>query len=517
MPMDSLLRRRALGASVWSASIVGGIVVLCASCAFDRLSLLSLIVGTLVLGPAQMLRAAAVLRRGPTRYSASRLLPRLRSAAVAVVSVAMTALASTLFLVGLGGADDDARVFGGFLGLVALARLWMQGALEWTALPREASHRRVKAKLLGIIAEATLYSMICILLAAWSEGALFVGALHARLMAGMVVLVASGAHAEALQGCTSLLAAGELPRGTDLIEALAQPLSVSPGSPGLGRWLALTALAQAASHRQFGPLCRRSAESRKFNAGGRQSSLPPLAMEVFCLSNADGRRLGKTSTNDFAFGAPTAATSMQSLGMTSAQGDPGSGSTMRGTRGAADLGRGVVSSGFVPTGRGLFAAYLASGLEVLREFAIRVQCLVEAPSGMCRPSGLSGRPASAELQDLGAGIVEMVPLMRVSAAGLSGWICLSRDFDEAGVVQREEALRKAIYELCGLLLALDRVRPLLVCGALDLSATCAAALKEGHEEARHSLMQLLLAFEHAGLREVSLPPEYQRFITDFCG
>ncbi|OLQ05384.1 hypothetical protein AK812_SmicGene11451 [Symbiodinium microadriaticum] len=159
----------------------------------------------------------------------------------------------------------------------------------------------------------------------------------------------------------------------------------------------------------------------------------------------------------------------------------------------------------VAENRGLFAVYLQSALQVLREFTVRVQCLV-ASSWRRGPKALT----ACQLQVLEADVVELAPLMRIAAAGLAGWICLSRDLDERGVVQREEALSKVIYELCGSLRALERVMSLR--GFVDLSHSTACALSGAQEEARHSLYQLLLSFEHCGLEQVVMPPLYKRML-----
>merc|ERR1711953_1320442 len=104
-----------------------------------------------------------------------------------------------------------------------------------------------------------------------------------------------------------------------------------------------------------------------------------------------------------------------------------------------------------------------------------------------------------------------MPLAKVAAAGVATWTCLSRDLDEGGVVQREDVLRKVLYELCGVLCAIDDLWPLR--GALQLSEACNRALRSAQEEARHSMEQLLLTFEDAGLRQVTLPPLYQRVVA----
>merc|ERR1712232_95995 len=101
----------------------------------------------------------------------------------------------------------------------------------------------------------------------------------------------------------------------------------------------------------------------------------------------------------------------------------------------------------------------------------------------------------------------MSALARVAVVGLSGWICLSRDYDEVGVVQREDALEKVLYELCGVFCSVERLWPLR--GTIFLSDKTAQALQGVQVDTKKQLKQLLLAFEDAGLRRVSLPPMYK--------
>ena len=58
----------------------------------------------------------------------------------------------------------------------------------------------------------------------------------------------------------------------------------------------------------------------------------------------------------------------------------------------------------------------------------------------CRPRNFQ-MPCRNEVLELQ--MLDLAPLMRIAACGLSGWICLSRDLDSMGKVQREEALGKA--------------------------------------------------------------------------
>eukprot|EP00913_Durusdinium_trenchii_P023274 g21852.t1 len=101
---------------------------------------------------------------------------------------------------------------------------------------------------------------------------------------------------------------------------------------------------------------------------------------------------------------------------------------------------------------------------------------------------------------------------RIAAAGLCGWICLSRDMDDLGKVQREDALSKVIYELCGALQALKRLISLR--GLLDFAPPTVRGAQSSFEEAQHSLYQLLMTFEHCGLQQVILPPLYKRMLED---
>eukprot|EP00439_Symbiodinium_sp_Y106_P023434 s1260_g2.t2 len=238
--------------------------------------------------------------------------------------------------------------------------------------------------------------------------------------------------------------------------ALCHPLGNH--GPGLARWAALTSLAQAVAFEHKG----HRFQSQLYSS----PQVPLLAAEVFGFSGV-------------VMPSPTSSTPW--------------------TAPAKPLKAPVAEN------RGLFAVYLQSALQVLREFSVRVQCLV-ASSWRRGPKALT----AFQLQVLEADVVELAPLMRIAAAGLAGWICLSRDLDERGVVQREEALSKVIYELCGSLRALERAMSLR--GFVDLSHSTACALSGAQEEARHSLYQLLLSFEHCGLDQVVMPPLYKRML-----
>lgn len=186
--------------------------------------------------------------------------------------------------------------------------------------------------------------------------------------------------------------------------------------------------------------------------------------------------------------------------------------------------------------RGLFAAYLASGLEVVREFTVRVQCLAAVPSSAgvsLAPAPLARAPLApilaqaaswrsqsallaARAAELESGIVELRPLLQLAVTGLAGWVCLSRDLDEAGVVQREQALRRLVGELCAALLALRELLPLRASGALELSQAGVGALAAAEEEARRGLEQLAVCFEGAGLWELDLPPRLRGVLAELA-
>lgn len=697
--MDRALWHRVLRTSLGSAAVTGGAVALVSSFVVDWLALFSLLLGTVFLGPAHLSRALAVLRCGPVPQRGT--LARARAAVLAFLAVALTALAVALLSVGFGGADDDARTFGALLGAWALMRLWPSGELPWSAMSCEAVHRRLQSRILGVICWATAWCVACLLLTAWLEGAF--SAVRARLLAGVLVLISAEAHAEATKGCTRMLAQGELPRSQDLVAALCQPLSAELWSAGLGRWLALTTLAQAVAHQQRRPLCH-GAWSRP----GVQMAKPPLAAEIFSAravptpavavpmptamaspspppplplgpvaGGRGGGELGSSMllggvttaplmagplfagvppfsattmpTGSMLFGGPSApqlsagpvlqqagtfgapngpfATKPQqgyspvtvaggSQGLVAAylargllfcwsflrampvyrqvmvdvkrhgqsamgfissttglsgwqqQAQPryslwrdggglqppagAAGATPWGTLGvtsaaaAASLssplgaaapttwgvGREVLDSlgmgsrcsetAVAAAARGLFAAYLTSGLEVLREFAARVECLAAAPSALQRAAGPSNTVAAAarrpvQLAAIESGVVELLALMQVASAGLTGWICLSRDLDNAGVVQREHALRRLIGELCGVLLALNELEPVRLSGMHELSQAGVAAARAAEAEARHALQQLVTCFERAGLQELQLPPQQQAIISDLIG
>jgi len=279
------------------------------------------------------------------------------------------------------------------------------------------------------------------------------GSLLPWLVTGMLVFGSVELQEILMQDCTSIQLTRSLVSTQELVEALSQPLSCQ--GPGLARWAALTSLAQAVAFEHKGS---------RFQSRLGAPAVPLLAAEVFGFSSLP---MPASSTP---WNAPA----------------------------KAQTGKG-------PDSRSLFAVYLQSALEVLREFTIRVQCIV-ASSWRRGPKALT----ASQMQVLEADVAEIAPLMRIATAGLTGWVCLSRDKDDRGVVQREEALSKVIYELCGALRAVERAISLR--GIIDVSSAAAEAITGAQEEARHSLYQLLLTFEHCGLQQVVMPPLYKRML-----
>jgi len=317
---------------------------------------------------------------------------------------------------------------------------------------------------------------------------------------------------------TSMMSSrNEVPKASEIIDGLAQPLVSTPGASGLGRWLALTTLAQAILTQ------RRNSESAggypvgKTVPGGRQR-LPPLAAEVFGLATSSSRTgsstpLFNTAASDLrpwslGFSAPLSEVQFSEPEQSAPSPfilPPGP------AKGAASMGRGNGAVGVFSraTGGGLFTAYLASGLEVLREFSARVQHLANSP----RQRGPTTRLRPTQVAQLQIHISELQPLMGVVSSGLAGWIALSRDLDESGSVQREEGLPKVLCELCNIIIALESLQPLWVGGALELTPTCADSVRRAHAEATHSIEQLRSAFENAGLREIVLPALCRRIMS----
>lgn len=310
-------------------------------------------------------------------------------------------------------------------------------------------------------------SMVCIVCAALIEGTIVdvMFSVRSWLGAGTVVLLAGQFHAEALQDCISLYDSS-LPRSIHLIEALKQPLAATgPGS--LERWLSMVFLAQAVAHRRQG--CCVGGMQTVVGRTSPVTRLLPFATDMFCHE----RNVGQ-------------GPDLNSYGLSGADGKFPSAAPLRGS---------------------FFATYSRSSLEVIREFTTRVECLDKVlrhptPSDPTLLHPIQHATLESEVVELGS-------LVRVAIAGLTGWVCLSRELDRAGIVQREDGLRCLIYELCGVLCAAENLGSL---NAANISCHCIQSIQESENEARHSLEQLLLTFEGAGLREVRLPPSYRQFV-----
>eukprot|EP00933_Yihiella_yeosuensis_P025338 TRINITY_DN19682_c0_g1_i1.p1 TRINITY_DN19682_c0_g1~~TRINITY_DN19682_c0_g1_i1.p1 ORF type:complete len:488 (-),score=90.01 TRINITY_DN19682_c0_g1_i1:149-1612(-) len=469
--LEGLVRWRAASAAMVSAAIAGGSMLMVSFFLIDGLHIASVAAGAAILGPAQLLRAAASLRRSPSLPSCGL---GVRGLVFGIAAILMTALSQILLSLGFGadGLANESKVLGCLLGLVCQLKLMERQGLVWVSFPRQAAHRRVKSRIVPLVTHALVTAVVCTVIAALLNGGngIFSLAAVAEVFAAIAVLLSADLHIELLQDCTAFHVGcswgigGGIPRADELVEALMQPLACE--GPGLGRWAALATLSQAVAYRHQG---HREEPAPAFTDISKQggvstASRPPhFASEVFSSG---------ASWNIFE---------------------------------SADAMKAQVASGR----RSFFSIYLTSGLEVLREFTVRMQCLVAA-SYRRGPKALQ----PMQLAAIEASIVELLPLLRISASGLSGWICLSRDFDESGSVQREEALRKVIYELCGVLSAIEGVGPL--CGILDLSPECCKAAQSAQEEARHSLYQLLVTFEDFGLKQVVLPPLYRQLVEKLC-
>eukprot|EP00434_Breviolum_minutum_P011428 symbB.v1.2.010077.t1/scaffold644.1/size179742/1 len=153
--------------------------------------------------------------------------------------------------------------------------------------------------------------------------------LGAWIWTGLVVLSSVELQGILMEGATSSVAAD----GNELLEALLQPLSCE--GPGLSRWLALAALANATVYRHQA-LC-----IVWFPCAPHQTLTRPLQVTLSAT----------------AFGSSV---------------QPAFSAQVFGLRGKAKT-ISVVS--VAPDGRSFFAVYLQSALEVLREFTIRVQCI----------------------------------------------------------------------------------------------------------------------------------------------
>jgi len=358
----------------------------------------------------------------------------LRRIFLEILSFFFTLLSCCLFAASLG--ESETWVMGLAVASVAQIRQPGRQGLSW-GFPQEATHRKVKAQLPWMLISSGSLTLLCLMLT-WLISESNLGA---WIWTGLVVLSSVELQGILMEGATSSVAAD----GNELLEALLQPLSCE--GPGLSRWLALAALANATVYRHQVTLSATAFGS---------SVQPAFSAQVFGLR-------GKAKTIS------------------------------------------VVS--VAPDGRSFFAVYLQSALEVLREFTIRVQCIVASS----RRSGAKALDL-AQLQVLETAIVQLAPLMRIAASGLSGWICLSRDLDDMGKVQREDALSKVIYELCGGLQALQRLISLR--GLIDLCPSTMRCAQSCYEEAQHSLYQLLITFDKCGLQQVVLPAPYKRMLED---
>eukprot|EP00929_Paragymnodinium_shiwhaense_P000633 TRINITY_DN100880_c0_g1_i1.p1 TRINITY_DN100880_c0_g1~~TRINITY_DN100880_c0_g1_i1.p1 ORF type:complete len:480 (+),score=108.32 TRINITY_DN100880_c0_g1_i1:168-1607(+) len=475
MDIETRLHRRLLVASVASAGATAA-AVLPFSLVLPSVSPTpgSLLSGVVLLGPAHLLRVAAVLQR-----TAGVRPPGLRSCAVGLLAVLLTALACGVFLGGLTDEDvTTSRTFSGLIGCACLLHMAERRVVDWSPSRLAALHLRLKADLQAAALRIGGFTLSTVLAAAFVDGSGFFSTLClARLATAAMMLIAqellSQGVAESMQ-----LTLRDLPTASELAQALSQPLSVQ--GPGLGRWLALTTLSQAASLR---PQRAHLGMPMGIDKAASAIALPPLLAEVF------GRSVGAWSASAAGV-SPAPAADFATVG----------------SGGVNILGAGSTKLPPAGTGASFFALFLRSALEVLRELTVRAQSL-QAAARSRGPDAL--HPAQVAILD--AQVVELSALARVAVVGVAGWTCLSRDYDEVGVVQREAALDKILYELCGVLCALEKLWPLR--GTLFLSPCAAQALEKVQEDARRSLKEIVLTFEDAGLRRVTLPPLYKLLIN----
>eukprot|EP00927_Polykrikos_kofoidii_P014584 TRINITY_DN16412_c0_g1_i1.p1 TRINITY_DN16412_c0_g1~~TRINITY_DN16412_c0_g1_i1.p1 ORF type:complete len:531 (-),score=74.64 TRINITY_DN16412_c0_g1_i1:91-1683(-) len=484
MDFEERLHKRALWASLGSAGLTS-VAAIPATFFFERGGTwTSIVTGAFLLGVGNLLRAAALLQR-----TAGFRQPSLRRTALSILAIVTTAWACVCFVKCFEFEDTRSLTFGGLVGLAAFQHLADRRVLEWRPTPREAAHRRFKSGFVAVVMRAFRWSVFCTVGAACvdvSSMRFLLAVARARLTAGILVFLAVEFHTEAVQNGSNFVVS-DMPNAAAVAKALSQPLSAV--GPGLGRWAATAWLSQAVAHTEQGVFPGvRAGTGMGGDAAAMTFSMPPLAKVMFGRGGADWITQASSTLSSLNSGS-------RSAGGGSGRCQPGGGG---GGRDAVGGGRG-----------GLFAVYLASGLEVLREFTVRVQCLVQA--SRCRgPDCLHSTHISA----LDAQVVELLPLARVAAAGLSGWISVSRDLDDSGVVQREAALQKVLYELCGVLCATEDLWPMRC--IMQLSGKCVEAVHCAREEARHGLEQLLVAFEGAGLRQIEMPPLYARLIASLC-
>lgn len=456
--MERFLYQRIVSASVASAALVGGVwCLILGTSTWSKV--LALLGGNFTLGLAHLLRAASSLRRSVALPT-----PSLRSAVLASLAILAT-VATTFLLLAFGGDEEPAGspgMLGFVLGIITQARFCDRCSLLWAPFPREPAHRRVKCKLFGLIVSTTTVSCFALFITSWLDGQSFGGQAWEHLFAAAGVLLASEIHLEALEDCTSL-SMSDLPDRADLLQGLLQPLSIRGN--GLGRWMAHSVMAQAVAFRPQGPYPGIPAGADiGLSLGSSHSGIVPFATEVFCADQRAPRQGLAPAWNDGSSGFADPAIRQASL----------------------------------------YPLFLKSSLEVLKEFTIRLECA----SGAATVKGPQ-RLGPTQWTVLEESLVELAPLVRLAVAGLAGWICISRDFDQVGVVQREESLSKALHEICGLFMALDTA---CVLRGADLSPTAALALQRVQAEVKMSLLQLLVTFKNAGLDQVSLPPSSQRLV-----
>mmetsp|Transcript_24721 Transcript_24721/g.45305 ORF Transcript_24721/g.45305 Transcript_24721/m.45305 type:complete len:524 (+) Transcript_24721:55-1626(+) len=479
--------------------------------------------GTALLAPAELLTVAAFLQRSgaswPTKLFQGRLWSDLGCRlGLACAAATTTAFAAALIVMGFAGGHElvsvggigfgdllteatstwDLMCFGVLMGVAMLWHLNAASVLTWHAMPLEATHRRLKSACFRLILTSVASTMICVCISlvltspGWRQ-------IYAELLAAFVVSLVAQVSVEALRGSTSFTRAmREMHAGTalsmDLVEALDQPLStLAKGT--LGRWVATALLAQAVAHYQQDSNPNQAAPVTGAGLVVPTSAAPPLALEMFnCGASIGPRNMmgGEAWRNGAAVPG----------------GDPLSPGLRWRTPGQVPP---LLSPPMTTRSTGLFSKMLQSGLEVLREFASRLQC-VEATSrrDTCAVLG------PVRLAALDSSLAELEPLVRLAAISLSGWVCAGKDLDDTGLAQREDALRKVMHELCGVLDALLRMRPSLAHGGVTVMSWLALCRVE--DVVKVSIQQLLLTFEEEGLREVALPPEYKRLLrtTFFC-
>jgi len=512
--MDTTMHLQLCVASASTAGIVGGISVLFTACrGFDFASLLCSVAGAVVLALAHILRAAAAVQRSPMRIG-----PRV--AVLGCFAIITTACALVLLGAGFGDilVDGYAYPFIWSVSLLALARLNTGGELRWNPLPRAPVHRRFASRFWSSLMLVMALATLCMLVSVCGAG---MGGrssqqLLAQFTAGIMVLLAAEVQVEAVQGCTYV----EPTSVQELAEALQEPLA-SPGL-GLGRWCALAALAHA---RQQATGCSRLGSNLE-GTRGRNVGMS-LVKELFSNERKWARSaaprhgsavsgtpaamfpgshsVGRGAPTGLFIGSPSVAGSLSTA-------LPGGGAATAFAGSAPGLapvdGRQQLLAPGASGSGGLFSIYLASCLEVIREVTVRTTCLVAA--GWRKEA--RDRLLPAHISRLDSHLVELLPLLPATVAGLTGWVCLSSVLDERGVVQQEDTLQKLLLELCGALCAFDGLRPLALTFAL--SSRLLQHAESAQEEVKHSLQQLLLTFECAGLERVSLPPTYKRLIVD---